>query len=211
MKSWAALLVVAAALAVGTACAARRAATGVPGPSVVVLLADPDSGALGRATVASTAGAGSVELVTDRQATTVTGRRAPAPPASLDAATVEKIFGIAVANLPLPPQTFTLYFRLESNELTDESRVLLPGVLQAVASRPAPEVGVVGHTDTTGDTRSNYALGLGRANAVRLLLVGVGVDPSLIDVASHGESELRVATADDVLEPRNRRVEISVR
>jgi len=37
------------------------------------------------------------------------------------------------------------------------------------------------------------------------------VDPSLIDVSSHGESELRVRTADDVLEPRNRRVEISVR
>jgi outer membrane protein OmpA-like peptidoglycan-associated protein len=211
MKPLAMLVVVVISLSLAVACASRRTATGAPGPSVVVLLVDPDNGTLGRAIVTSTAGAGTVELVSDRHATTVTGRRAPAPPAALDAGTVDKIFGATVANLPLPPQAFTLYFRLESNELTDESRVLLPGVLKAVASRPAPEVGVIGHTDTTGESRSNYALGLERATTVRTLLIGAGVDPSLIDVASHGESELRIATADDVLEPRNRRVEISVR
>jgi outer membrane protein OmpA-like peptidoglycan-associated protein len=199
------------ALGAGAACASRRAVAGAPGPSAVILLADPDTSALGRATVTSTAGAGTVELVTDRQATTVTGRRAPVPPAVLAAADVDKMFGGVLAGLPVAPQSFTLHFRLESNELTDESRVLLPGVLQAIASRPAPEVGVVGHTDTTGDARSNYTLGLDRANTVRTLLVGAGVDPSLIDVGSHGESELRIPTADDVLEPRNRRVEISVR
>jgi outer membrane protein OmpA-like peptidoglycan-associated protein len=37
------------------------------------------------------------------------------------------------------------------------------------------------------------------------------VDASLIDVSSHGEMDLRIPTADDVLEPRNRRVEITVR
>ena len=59
-----------------------------------------------------------------------------------------------------------MYFRLESNELTDESRALLPGVLKAVAGRPAPEVGVVGHTDTTGESRPNYELGMDRASRV---------------------------------------------
>jgi outer membrane protein OmpA-like peptidoglycan-associated protein len=111
----------------------------------------------------------------------------------------------------MAPEAFTLYFRLESDELTDESRALLPGVLKAVAGRPAPEVGVVGHTDTTGDSKSNYALGLDRANRVRTLLIGAGVSEPLIDVSSLGESDLRIRTADNVLEPRNRRVEISVR
>ena len=210
MKPLAAVLIVVAGLGPAVACAARRGGR-APGPSMVVLLADPDAGTLGRATVASVAGAGTVELEANRAATTVTGRRTPPLPAQLDAATVERLFGETLAGLPLAPQAFTLYFRLESDELTEESRVLLPGVLEAVASRPAPEVGVVGHTDTTGDPRSNYALGLERANTVRSLLTGAGVDPSLIDVSSHGESELRVRTADDVLEPRNRRVEISVR
>jgi hypothetical protein len=36
------------------------------------------------------------------------------------------------------------------------------------------------------------------------------VSEALIDVSSLGESDLRVATGDNVFEPRNRRVEISV-
>jgi outer membrane protein OmpA-like peptidoglycan-associated protein len=199
------------AVAAAPACAPRRAGTaGGPGPSTVVLLADPD-GAVGRAIVSSTAGAGRVDLAADRAATTVSGRNAPSPAAPLDAAAIETQFGATLATLPMAPEAFTLYFRLESDELTDESRALLPGVLKAVAGRPAPEVGVVGHTDTTGDPKANYALGLERATRVRTLLLGAGVTESLIDVSSLGESDLRVGTADNVPEPRNRRVEISVR
>ena len=191
------------------ACASRRTGRAA-GASTVVLLAEPD-GTVGRAVVSSGAGAGMVELGAERAATTVVGRRAPSPGAPLDAASIERRYGQTLASLPLAPESFTLYFRLESDELTDESRSLLPGVLKAVAGRPAPEVGVVGHTDTTGERRSNYALGLDRANRVRTLLIGAGVEASLIDVSSLGESDLRITTADNVLEPRNRRVEISVR
>jgi outer membrane protein OmpA-like peptidoglycan-associated protein len=210
MRRLAAVLIAVAGLALPSACAARRS-TSAPGPATVVLLADPDTGTLGRATVTSTTGAGHVELTADRAATTVTGRRAPLPPVLLDESEVRIQYGETLSALPQAPQAFTLYFLLESDELTEESRLLLPGVLQAVASRPAPEVGVVGHTDTTGPPRSNFALGLERATTVRKLLIGVGVDASLIDVSSLGESDLRVQTADDVHEPRNRRVEISVR
>lgn len=204
-------LVALTALTASAACAPRRVSTtGVPGPSTVVLLAEPD-GSVGRATVSSVAGSGMVELSGDRAATTVAGRSAPSAVAALDAAAIDKQFGPTLASLPLAPEAFTLYFRLESDELTDESRALLPGVLKAVAGRPAPEVGVVGHTDTTGDSKSNYTLGLERATRVRTLLIGAGVEASLIDVSSLGESDPRVRTADNVLEPRNRRVEISVR
>ncbi|HZI82213.1 MAG TPA: OmpA family protein [Vicinamibacterales bacterium] len=205
-----AALIVLAVVTAAPACASRRGNTGAAGPTTVVLLAEPD-GTLGQAVVSSAAGAGMVELTADRAATTVVGRRAPSPAAPLDAASIEKQFGATLASLPMAPEAFTLYFRLESDELTDESRALLPGVLKAVAGRPAPEVGVAGHTDTTGDSNANYALGLERATRVRTLLVGAGVEASLIDVSSLGESDLRVRTADNVLEPRNRRVEISVR
>jgi peptidoglycan-associated lipoprotein len=203
------LLVVAAIAA--PACVPRRVnSTGVPGPTTVVLLADPDA-AVGRAVVSSTAGAGMVELAADRAATTVTGSGAPTPAAPLDASAIEQQFGATLAGLPMAPAAFTLYFRLESDELTDESRALLPGVLKAVAGRPAPEVGVVGHTDTTGDPKTNYGLGMERATRVRTLLIGAGVEAALIDVSSLGESDPRVPTADNILEARNRRVEISVR
>jgi hypothetical protein len=80
-----------------------------------------------------------------------------------------------------------------------------------VKSHPVPRVTVIGHTDTTGSAASNVELGLRRANVVRALLVDVGIDPAAIDVTSHGEATLLVPTADEVFEPKNRRVEISVR
>jgi outer membrane protein OmpA-like peptidoglycan-associated protein len=43
------------------------------------------------------------------------------------------------------------------------------------------------------------------------LLVAAGLDPSLVDVTSHGEADPLVPTPDERLEPRNRRVEITVR
>ena len=43
------------------------------------------------------------------------------------------------------------------------------------------------------------------------MMVELGIPPSRIQAAGRGERELLVPTADDVAEPRNRRVEISVR
>ena len=74
-----------------------------------------------------------------------------------------------------------------------------------------PDVTVVGHTDTTGDRAANFQLGLDRAMRVRRLLVEAGLDASLIEVISHGETDLLVPTPDETSEPRNRRVEIAVR
>ena len=71
-------------------------------------------------------------------------------------ADVQRLFGDALSALPPAPQHFTLFFRFESDELTDESRALLPQILQAVKDRPFPDVAVVGHTDTTGTAAINY-------------------------------------------------------
>jgi outer membrane protein OmpA-like peptidoglycan-associated protein len=62
-----------------------------------------------------------------------------------------------------------------------------------------------------GVSAMNFELGLKRANTVRDLLVEGGLDGSAVEVISHGESDLLVRTADEVAEPRNRRVEIAVR
>jgi outer membrane protein OmpA-like peptidoglycan-associated protein len=87
----------------------------------------------------------------------------------------------------------------------------LQDVRQAVKGYPAAEVVVIGHTDTTGSRNSNVELGLRRASAVRSLLVQTGISTLQIETRSHGEAELLVKTGDNVSEPRNRRVEITVR
>ena len=87
----------------------------------------------------------------------------------------------------------------------------MPEILATVRTRPVPEVSVVGHTDTTGAAATNVELGMRRATLIRDLLVGAGLDTRLIDVASHGETNPVVATADNTAEARNRRVEVTVR
>ena len=52
---------------------------------------------------------------------------------------------------------------------------------------------------------------LARAKAVRDQLVEQGFDPARIELAGRGEREPLVPTADEVPEPKNRRVEVPVR
>jgi len=180
-----------------------------PGQDLVVLLPDPGDGTIGRAVVSNPAGA--VDLAAARESTSVALNQPPAPVTVMSQAEVRRLFGDALSALPPAPQHFILFFRFESDELTEESRALLPQVLQAIKNRPVPEIAVVGHTDTMGTAGSNIELGLRRANAIRSVLIDVGVDAALIEATSHGEADLLVKTADEVPEPRNRRVDITVR
>ena len=208
---WAAAALFAACAALLAAgCGPRRVPPLRPGQSQVVLLPDPgDQASVGRAVVSNQAGA--VDLAAARESTTAAPSQAPARVTVLSEAEVNQLFGDVLATLPPPPQQFVLYFRFESDDLTDESRALLPMVLEAVRNRPFPDVAVIGHTDTTGSAASNVQLGLRRANAIRTLLIQAGVRADLIGVTSHGEADLLIKTADEVAEPRNRRVEITVR
>jgi outer membrane protein OmpA-like peptidoglycan-associated protein len=113
--------------------------------------------------------------------------------------------------LPPPPQRFTLYFRFESDELTPGSQSMVPKILESIKNHSVPELLVIGHTDTTGTTAANFDLGRKRAEMVRGVLIDAGLDASAIKITSHGEMDLLVRTADDTFEPRNRRVDISVR
>jgi outer membrane protein OmpA-like peptidoglycan-associated protein len=205
-----AVLIAIAAVGVVWGCGPRHVRTqGRPGQDLVVLLPDPDDGTVGRVVVSTPAG--SQELAAARESTLVALNKPPAPVVVMSAADAQQLFGDALTALPPPAQHFTLYFRFESDELTDASRAVVPAILQAVKDRPFPDVGVVGHTDTTGTPAGNFELGLRRANAIRRSLINAQVAASVIEATSHGEADPLIKTADGVLEPRNRRVEITVR
>ena len=182
-----------------------------PGDTLVALLPDPDSGVVGKAAVSNAAGSGTADLDTARASTQVSGNRPPGAVTVLGEAEAKALFGEVLATLPPASHHFTLYFQFESDVLTAESQALVPQVLQAVKDFPFPEVVVIGHTDTTGNAAANVELGLRRANVVRRLLLDAGLEGSIVDVTSHGETDLLVPTPDETFEPRNRRVEISVR
>ena len=77
--------------------------------------------------------------------------------------------------------------------------------------RRAYEIEVIGFTDTVGDLPYNQALSLRRAAAIRDTLVRDGVDRQAISIVGRGKRDPLVLTADQTPEPRNRRVEITVR
>jgi adhesin transport system outer membrane protein len=177
----------------------------VPAPqSYVVLLPDPD-GAVGRVVVGSAQGQAALDR--PRQGARFDG----SAPYAVDDAVIQKDFGAALAARPSLPVTFVLYYEAGTARLTGESQALIPRVLEAVRGRPAPDVSVIGHTDTAGAADANEKLGLERAQSVARLIQEAGLKAQELTVTSHGERNPLIRTPDSVDEPRNRRVEITVR
>lgn len=78
-------------------------------------------------------------------------------------------------------------------------------------ARSGGEIVVTGHTDTVGATTRNDELSLSRALQVRQLFLARDFPPNRIEAVGRSEREPAVPTADEVAEPRNRRVTIQVR
>ena len=129
----------------------------------------------------------------------------------LAATDVKKTFGSTLQALPARPTIFLLYFVTGTDELTDESKGDLQRILDELKHRPVPDVYVIGHTDTVGELRGNDFLSTQRAETVKGFLVGIGIPAERIQTAGRGKREPIVPTADNVEEPKNRRVEINVR
>lgn len=128
-----------------------------------------------------------------------------------DSAEVRKTFSAALEATPERPVLFVLFFIEGRDEMTKESRAELGAVAREIARRPAPEVTVIGHADTTRSHPFNDALSLRRAERIRGELLKIGIPAERISVAGRGKRELMVPTPDNRREARNRRVEIEVR
>jgi outer membrane protein OmpA-like peptidoglycan-associated protein len=126
-------------------------------------------------------------------------------------ADVKRDFGPALAAQPRRPVSFFLYFLTDTDEFAPESKVLVAQIFAEIARRPAPEIVIIGHTDRVGSMQYNDALSRRRAERCRDELLKIGIPKVRISVAGRGWREPEVPTAQDVPEPRNRRVEISVR
>ena len=136
------------------------------------------------------------------------GRASAIPP---DPKETQTVFAQALAARPRLPAHFRLYFLLDTAVMTPESGSRYLGVLDNIKQRPAYEVEITGYTDTLGSEAYNAGLGVERAAVIRDALVSGGVDPKAITAAGRGKLDPLVPTADQVPEPRNRRVEINVR
>lgn len=172
--------------------------------TTVVLLDDPD-GKVGHVELKTDSGTQVLDKL--RQAATA----GDAATRTLSTDEVKALFGRALSAEPQPPRRFILYFETGGAVLTAASQAALPDVVADVRRRPAPDVAVVGHTDTVGSNDINVRISTQRAFSVRDLLIAAGLRREVIEVSSHGENNLLVKTPDNTPEPRNRRVEVTIR
>ena len=200
-----------AALALlGVACVAGCSAPPPQQPSTyterIILLPNQDGRPSG---LVVTRASGEQQLTTPYEAVELVGgaeRRI-----ALSDTEVRQRYGEMLAAQPARPLSFTFFFNLGTTDLTPQSIGRAKEVQSRIASFPAPQVTVIGHTDTTGAPDVNDALSLKRALAVRQYLIDLGVAANSIDAVGRGSRELLVPTPPGVSEERNRRVEVRLR
>lgn len=191
-------------------CATLRNTAAPPRSSDVIVLLPDDRGKTGAITVS---GPGGSELLLSKpgQAVEVTPGAGPGEPRILPQRQVQAMVGPALDSLPPRPVQYVFYFVRDDAVLTPESGIEMRKALQSIARHGPVEISVVGHTDTVGTRSYNRRLGLERARAVAGLLAKTGIDSSILEISSHGENNPLAPTGDEVPEPRNRRVELTVR
>jgi outer membrane protein OmpA-like peptidoglycan-associated protein len=209
MRGAAIAAVIVIALA-GGACT-RRPVVSAPAPppsrpDLIVILPGRD-GTVGEITVVHGADR---RVLADAYAAARTGD-GRLEPGRVSAEEVRTMFGAALDAQPPPTASFTLYFIFGTDQLTPESSRALSDVLAEVGRRPDPEVVIIGHTDRVGGITQNDALSLQRAERVRQSMLGLGLPQDQVQAVGRGEREPLVPTEDEVAEPRNRRVEVTVR
>ena len=103
---------------------------------------------------------------------------------------------------------YVVYFAFNSAKLDAKATATIN---EAAAAAKSAKVSISGHTDRAGANDYNMRLSRDRANAVAAALVKAGVAKANIARSHHGEERPAVATEDGKKEPRNRRVEITVK
>jgi outer membrane protein OmpA-like peptidoglycan-associated protein len=175
----------------------------------VVLLPDPD-GRVGTLSVTTERGAQTLDQAW--QATTSAGMdKMPDAPKILKETEVRQTFREALAAEPIPPISFIIHFGTDSFALSAEADAIITQVIEAIQVRKSTDIVISGHTDAVGSVDYNRRLSLRRAKAVEDILIAKGIDGQKIHVTYHGKGNPVVQTPDGVPEPRNRRVEITIR
>lgn len=177
--------------------------------TMVVLLPDPN-GKVGKIEVANPKG--DLLLEEAYQSTVVTRPgTAPKDPVIMEKAAVEKKFDRALKITPAVPITYTLFFDSGTATLKDYSWALIPAIVKAIEDRQSTDVSVIGNTDSAGVDEGERVLSFNRAKKVADLLISLGVDALTIEVGYHGAGNPLIPTPDGIGEPKNRRVDVTVR
>lgn len=180
-----------------------------PPANLYVVLPGKD-GHIGGITVTDDLASAPIELKTPLAAAQL-DRSGHARPAHVTQQQVDQLFGSVLGLLPPRPRHFIFHFEEGTESLTAESEGRLPELESLIKTRPQAQVEVIGHTDRRGKHAKNVELSHRRAEVVRQRLIDAGLSESAITATGRGELDPLVPTEDEVAEPKNRRVEVTVR
>ncbi len=102
-----------------------------------------------------------------------------------------------------------IYFDFDDFSLSEVSKITLTNFINKNKIDLSRYI-IIGHTDTKGRSNYNLKLSLQRAEAIKNILVTIGISEKNISVLGKGESNLAVYTPDDTKHPANRRAEIKI-
>ncbi|HRD49760.1 MAG TPA: peptidoglycan-associated lipoprotein Pal [Candidatus Contendobacter sp.] len=101
-----------------------------------------------------------------------------------------------------------VYFDFDSAEIRPESQTIIESNARSLAGNRRIITQLEGHTDERGSREYNIALGERRANAVRQIMIALGVSPQQVRVVSYGEERPAAGGQSEQSYALNRRVEI---
>ncbi len=105
---------------------------------------------------------------------------------------------------------YLVFFDWDKSNLTDATMPTINQIATTIKSGNPTTIRIAGHADKSGTNMYNDALSKRRADAVRAKLEQGGVARTKSTTEAFGESRPLVNTADDVREPQNRRVEVTI-
>ena len=106
---------------------------------------------------------------------------------------------------------YQVFFDWDRSNITPTAAQIIRQAADTVRQGGTIQIGVTGHTDSSGPDSYNQPLSERRAAAVRAELVNDGIPDGEIQTVGVGEAGQMVPTADEVREPRNRRAVIVLR
>ena len=133
------------------------------------------------------------------------------PPKIMPPKEIKKRFAKALAASPKKAISYRLYFESRVMKLTKESKKILLVAIKMMENRKPCVVDIIGHTDTTGTSKNNIKFSILRATYVKKLIDEMEINVESLSVKGYGEEDLLIATANNVVEVKNRNVEIYIK
>ncbi|MFZ5862804.1 MAG: peptidoglycan-associated lipoprotein Pal [Nitrospirota bacterium] len=104
-----------------------------------------------------------------------------------------------------------VYFEFDQSDVTAAGRTVLEQNAKWLLSRGSAQVKIEGHADERGTNEYNVALSERRAQAVKRMLIALGVPAANLSTIGHGEEQPACREHGESCWQKNRRAHLAVR